>query len=119
MQFEFDRSTGVLSANGAPIATGYAGKGPGKNNPAMEQVEHVGPLPKGEYEIGKPFKHPVTGPISMRLKPLPGTQLYKRSGFLIHGDSKTRPGDASTGCIVLPPQVRRFIANHPGTINVR
>ena len=30
------------------------------------------------------------------------TETHRRSGFLMHGDSKPHPGSASNGCIVLP-----------------
>ena len=32
--------------------TGYAGTGAGRNNPAMENVRNVGPIPQGNYSVG-------------------------------------------------------------------
>jgi hypothetical protein len=40
-----------------------------------------------------------------------GHKARGRTEFLIHGDSKTAPGDASEGCIILPPDVRKKIAS--------
>ena len=41
---------------------------------------------------------------------LPGTQTYRRDGFEIHGESIRHPGAASSGCIILPPDIRRRLA---------
>jgi hypothetical protein len=46
----------------------------------------------------------------MSLTSPPGTQVFGRTDFLIHGDSRAHPGEASAGCIILPPDVRRRIA---------
>jgi hypothetical protein len=43
----------------------------------------------------------------MRLTPV-GHDAFGRDGFLIHGDNLTH--DASTGCIILPPEIRDMIA---------
>ena len=45
---KYNQLTGELTTNsGVVIGKGYAGHGEGKNNPAMESVKMVGPLPKG------------------------------------------------------------------------
>ena len=81
---------------------GWAGHGEGKNNPAMERVKSVGPLPKGWYRIGPPENHPVVGPFALRLTPIFGTEMFGRDGFLIHGAAKDMDhyGQESKGCIV-------------------
>jgi hypothetical protein len=79
--------------------------GEGLNDPSMEKVKGVGPLPAGLYRLGRPFTHPTAGPFTMRLEPLPGTKLYDRSGFLFHGGRKTAPG-VSHGCVVGDRPVR-------------
>lgn len=80
----------------------YSGIGEGKNNPEMESVHNIGPLPKGLYEID--IKGPVDtelhGPYVLTLLPAADNKMFGRSGFLIHGDSKKEPGNASHGCIV-------------------
>ena len=80
---------------------GYAGRGEGKNQPTAQDRAGVVPLPTGVYLVGAPFAHPRLGPVAFRLTPVPSNAMYGRSAFLIHGDSKERPGQASSGCIVL------------------
>jgi hypothetical protein len=110
--------TGEIRLNGSPFALAYAGwddgdgliePGEGRNDPSMQGVRSVGPLPVGRYSIGLPFTHPTAGPMTLRLEPLPGTDTLGRSGFLIHGDNANR--SASHGCIVAPLPVRREIAS--------
>ena len=55
--FRWEQSTGALSyiARNGDIMTfnnGFAGSGQGINNPAMEGVYGVGPIPRGTYIIG-------------------------------------------------------------------
>jgi hypothetical protein len=91
------------------VGNAYAGKGDGKNNPGMEDVANTGPLPKGDYSISNPFKHPKTGEYTLRLTPDKANEMYGRDGFLIHGDSTKHPGQASEGCIVTPKPNREAI----------
>jgi RHS repeat-associated protein len=88
---------------------GYSGYGVGKNNPAMEDVESVGPVPAGRWIIGNAFNGPLGKP-EFRLSPAPGTDTHGRSAFLIHADSSKHPGQASEGCIVCSQTARRKIA---------
>ena len=92
------------------VGFGYSGLGEGKNNPRMIQVVGVGPIPPGNYTIGPAFTSPQSGPITMRLTPEEGTEVYGRSGFEMHGDSKEHPGQASHGCTVMPPWARKRVA---------
>lgn len=92
------------------IFSGYSGAGEGKNNPAMQQVHNVGPIPQGKYSIvGEPFDSPDHGPFVLRLEPDPTNEMYGRAGFLIHGDNVHSPGTASEGCIILPRYAREAI----------
>lgn len=105
----FSQSTGVLTL-GAIKATGYAGHGDGKSNPAMQNVPNVGPLPRGWYTVDlQPFQHPRCGAYCLRLDPDESNEMFGRGGFLIHGDSCEHPGQASHGCIVVGPETRRAI----------
>ena len=77
----------------------------------------LGPLPQGEYTIGK------QGDITtnrgrgtflsnaMRLTPNPGNQMFDRSGFIIHGDNRRMDNTASDGCIIMGPSIRNQIGN--------
>ena len=92
------------------MGDGYSGFAEGKNNPAMQDVHNVGPIPQGTYEIGEPFDTETHGPYVLRLMPTGPTNTFGRAGFLIHGDSVKAPGTASEGCIVLPRVVRDAVA---------
>jgi hypothetical protein len=109
---KYSQKTGNLTTNdGKLIAVGYSGHGLGKNNPEMESVKNVGPLPKGIYQIGTPYNSTRTGPFTLPLIPDPQNKMYKRSDFKIHGDSLDDPGTASHGCIILQRKVREAIYN--------
>jgi hypothetical protein len=107
----YEQRTGILRRGEIEHAHGYSGYGTGKNNPASEKIPNIGPIPRGRYWITVAHSDPSKGPVVMRLLPQPKTQLYGRSGFLIHGDSRTAPGAASRGCIILSRIVRDQIAS--------
>lgn len=106
----YEQHNGRLCHDGALEGTGYSGTGIGRNNPNMESVTGVGPIPAGLYEVGLAYAHPHLGPCVMNLMPI-GHDLLGRSDFRIHGDSKNH--NASHGCIVLGPSLRRQIAASP------
>lgn len=106
----FEQSSGRMSDSlGRTLADGYAGNGAGKNNPAMQNVHQVGPLPVGLYTILAPEEGHPTGPYTLPLVPDATNVMFGRSEFRIHGDSLESPGNASDGCIVMPPEARRHI----------
>jgi hypothetical protein len=49
----------------------------------------------------------------MHLDPLPGTSTFGRSLFRIHGNNAVN--DASHGCVILGPFIRRAIADSDDT----
>lgn len=107
----YHQASGKLrAADGALMGVGYSGRDSGKNNPKDQGIAGFGPIPCGKYAIGKPFNSDTHGPFVLPLTPVPGAVMYGRSGFLIHGDSKSAPGTASHGCIILPRKVREAIA---------
>ena len=108
-EFVYHQSTGKLTLDGKEIGQGYAGKGDGKNNPDKEAVKRVGPIPRGLWTIGKPREYKKMANC-FDLNPVDHDALG-RSQFLIHGDSRTAPGTASEGCIILSPEVRKKIAD--------
>lgn len=109
--YTYSQKTGVLLWNGCFMGCGYSGAPAGKNNPAMQNVKDVGPIPRGKYTIGPAFDAPVQGPVTMRLAPDPANEMFGRGGFLIHGDTEP-PGFASLGCIILPHAIRAAIATN-------
>lgn len=108
------QKTGKLTLDGKEIGTGYSGHGEGVNNPAKEDVKNVGPIPAGNWTVGKAFKHDTKGPTVMKLTP-DGHKAHGRDGFLIHGDNKKGDRSASEGCIILGPDVRKAIAESGAT----
>jgi len=108
----YAQKSGELQHDGEPVATGYSGAGPGKNNPSMQTVHNAGPIPRGGWTIlGPPVNTAEHGPYVLSLKPSPETSTFGRSGFLIHGDSKESPGCASQGCVILQRSVREEVWN--------
>lgn len=105
--YTYYQSTGVLTRNGVIVGIGHSGNGDGRNNPKMQDVHNVGPLPRGHYKIGawQPF-HEHLGPIVAPLIPQPDDAgslawLLGRGGFYIHGP------ELSEGCIVQDRPVRQ------------
>lgn len=111
MPWTYEQNSGKMSdPNGKLLAVGYAGRGDGKNNPAMQDVKDIGPLPCGLYSIGEPVNTLTHGPFVLWLEPDPANQMFGRSAFGIHGDSVVEPGSASEGCVIMPRFARERIA---------
>ena len=112
----YAQKTGALQQNGQAVGTGYSGFDSGKNNPDMQAVPDVGPIPRGQWTIvGPPFNTAEHGPFVLRLDPSPSTNTFGREGFLMHGDSIHAPGTASKGCIIMPRTVREAVWNSGDT----
>src|ERR1700677_2444071 len=92
----------LISPAGMNLAQGYAGAGDGKNNPEMQEVIDVGPLPCGTYTMQEPIDSAELGPYAIPLIPDPSNEMFGRDDFFCHGDSITNPGKASKGCPVMP-----------------
>ncbi|MPW09303.1 hypothetical protein GCT19_27215 [Paraburkholderia sp. CNPSo 3155] len=52
MTWTHSQSSGTLSRDGSLVARGYSGHGAGKNNPVMQAVRSVGPIPEGHPGSG-------------------------------------------------------------------
>lgn len=100
---------------------GYSGQGAGYNNPLLNSLsgslprmlvngfEHhidAGPIPRGYYRVGVATARPGFTPPVYPLLPLPFTNMWRRTGMEIHGDSTKHPGRASNGCIILGHKCR-------------
>lgn len=100
------QKTGELLHNGAHVGFGYSGHGIGKNNPDMQNVKRVGPLPCGWYTIEKHVDTEDHGPFCLPLTPDAANEMFGRADFLMHGDKIGAPGTASEGCIIQAHDVR-------------
>lgn len=107
----YEQVSGNISNPSAVLVwTGYAGGNEGKNpeginNPAMQYIPDIGPLPVGLYSFGTPVLQSHLGPFAIPLIPDPNNDMHGRSGFYCHGDT-TPSGNASCGCIIMPRAIR-------------
>lgn len=106
MSFQYQQSTGILTKDGVELASGYSGNGEGLNNPAMQDVHNVGPIPQGVYTIEPPHADAEVGPVAMNLIPSPENEMFGRGDFLVHGDTAAMNRTASHGCVIMPHAVR-------------
>lgn len=108
----YNQTTGELARDGNAQAKGYSGKGRGKNNPSLQGVRGVGPIPRGKWRMVNVYNSLNVGPFTITLHSLDDASIDDRheatgrSAFRIHGDSIRAPGTASKGCIILPRAVR-------------
>ncbi|MHB1571984.1 MAG: RHS repeat-associated core domain-containing protein, partial [Solirubrobacteraceae bacterium] len=117
LYWQYSQSTGTLvhisDQTGKTTATyygSYSGFGKGLNNPNMESVRNMGPIPQGDWSIGPPHSDGHLGPFVMNLSPMPGTNTFGRTLFRWHGNLKSGPPfRASHGCIVSSPWVRHIV----------
>lgn len=99
----------LIDPEGKMAGAGYSGHGAGLNNPSMEAVHGVGPLPVGRWHIG-PWEasHGHLGPVVAALMPV-GFNPHDRSAFFIHGDNLAMNHTASDGCLILSRALRELI----------
>lgn len=112
----YNSSNGYWSWNGTLLGQGYSGHGDGVNNPALENIKNVGPIPRGRYLIEGWFNHPELGPFVARLLPCDATNTFGRAGFCVHGDNFAGNHTASEGCIIMNRIVRNKIADTKDTV---
>ena len=92
----------------------YSGNGQGLNNPAMDDIPNVGPLPGGVvYDMGTGVNNRGTGPQSIPLTPSADSNQFpttRDSGsFLMHGDNPQMNNTASEGCVICSRETRNQI----------
>lgn len=115
---QYSQSLGTLTLvdgdQTIPVGKGWAGNHEGKNNPAMQEVPCVGPLPQGHYTL-QPWEayHGHLGPLVSFLKPDPANEMFGRGDFFIHGPamSPASYGQESKGCIVMARDVRQNLSD--------
>lgn len=108
--WNYAQATGELfDPSGNLVQTGYSGKGGAKNDPDQQCVVDMGPIPRGLYTIQPAVSDPVLGPVAIRLDPDASNNMCGRSGFFIHGDGVSDPGDASQGCIIMQLTTRQQV----------
>jgi hypothetical protein len=109
MSWVYSQAKHTLSHKGKIVfKDGYSGKGKYKNKPSMQGIANKGPIPRGMYTIQSPRYSAKTGPYAMPLVPK-GHNALGRTSFQIHGDKISDPGNASTGCLILAPWIRKKI----------
>ena len=101
----------IKSSLGVFVAMCWAGCGIGKNNPSMQEVHDIGPLPRGLYRVG-PWEemHPGLGPMVAHLEMVSG-ESFGRSGFYFHGPANdpAKYGQESHGCVVVAHAGREIV----------
>ena len=87
MAFKYKQSAGELVApDGTSRGFGFAGNGPGLNNPAAQDQHDVGPLPQGLYTMTEWIQsHQTMGLCVIKLTPADEKVMFGRSAFFIHG----------------------------------
>src|SRR5687767_7547919 len=115
MSWRYRQKHGALSRvdrDGTEVVVGhgYSGRNEGLNNPDMQDVPNVGPIPRGRWTIGAPYDSERIGPFALPLLPDPDTETFGRSAFRIHGDRRLGPPkSASHGCVILSRDLRELI----------
>ena len=105
----FDVTAGRLSIAGNDIGPAYSGAPGYVDNEADAGLVGRGPIPAGLWVIGSPIDDAHTGPFSMPLTPVAGTDTMGRSEFMIHGDNMAMNESASHGCIIAARAIRERI----------
>jgi len=105
-----------LDDDGVLLGAGYSGGDhglalEGVNNPRLQYLPRIGPIPCGFYVIGSPYDDEKCGEYTMSLMPNAANNMFGRSEFKLHGDLVTAPGQhkASDGCVILSLETRQAI----------
>ena len=106
MAWIYHQKSGELWRNGKKIGTGYSGHGEGLNNPDMQHVRAVGPIPRGTWRMEGVYNSAKVGPFAIMLVPADGTDALGRYAFRVHGDNSRGNKSASNGCLIFPRNIR-------------
>ena len=108
MPWTYDQQSGrFYTPSGVAATSGVSGDFLHVNYSPSQALPFAGPIPRGFYQIGHAYHHPVLGPVTMDLSPIGHTALG-RTDFRIHGTKGHHW--ASAGCIILGPETRQQIA---------
>lgn len=110
----YEQKTGKLWDGDTLVGIGWAGHLDGRNNPDMQDIKGVGPLPRGTYTINNPTDNTHLGPIAFSLTPHPENFMFGRDSFFIHGASSVHPALSSDGCIIQGPVTRAYVKKKIG-----
>jgi len=103
----YNQRSGAISHDGVFVGNGYSGHDNGLNNPALESVHGIGPIPRGNWlTLEWVDDYPGKGPVVARLAPVE-RDAHGRTGFLIHGDNQLGDHSASHGCIIAARYIRQ------------
>jgi len=105
MGMQYYQASGEFYISGKYIETGYAGAPDYINKPEAQCLVNRGPLPRGRYKMTYEGTYKTVHTI--RLTPMPGTDMCGRDGMLIHGGNVSRT--SSQGCIILTRETREKI----------
>jgi len=105
MHYYAQRQGTWMHPSGLRLTGLYSGHGDGVNNPALQPVQGVGPIPQGMWKINAPIKSQHTGPFALPLIPFASTETFGRGiaePFEMHGDWVGHEGQrlASCGCVI-------------------
>lgn len=84
----YSQSTGQMSCvddqTGVPYynETSYSGTGQGRDNPNMQDVPRIGPIPQGSWRWGSPYNSPNTGRNTITIDPFARKSVLKYSARL-------------------------------------
>ena len=130
LNLTFQISTGTITDDEGTVLTTQAFAGndsrpgvnpghlQGRNNPRLQAVHCIGPLPTGVYRCGSWGVYPKVGKMACPLTQIAG-ETYGRDGFFIHGPGEGDPANSSEGCIVVPHDDRlKVMGANPTTVTV-
>ena len=105
----YSQSSGNLwDDRGLLVAFGYSGGGKGLNNPVLEGVKSVGPVPRGMWVLSSLYDSKSVGPYAIVMEPSNHDALG-RTYFRIHGDNRNMNKTASKGCVILSRSFREKV----------
>jgi hypothetical protein len=103
-EYVYSQSTGQLRLGDLLLGTGFSGSGNGRNNPKLERMFKIGPIPAGDYTIGNKFTE-ADGAVRFELKPMVNsTNRWPREVFWMAADT-TPPGGNPASYITLSRDV--------------